>query len=94
MADPTKPIRNPTKPSTVAVGGSIINARHPMASVAEGVARAHAQADKELSDRMHMNVHGEAGDPLAAKIDSIIPQRVTRSGVHYDNPNAKNKRQF
>lgn len=83
---PSTPMRNPTTPLTKVIGGAIINTRSPIANVAEQVAAAHKQADDELAHRLALNVLGDPGDPLANKINSIIPERVTRQGERYTNP--------
>lgn len=86
MVDPTKPLRNPTTPTTKAVPGAIINTQHPVASVAEMVAREHKAADDSLAHRLAMNVLGESGDPLKAAIEKAIPERVDVAGRVQVNP--------
>lgn len=47
------------------------------------------QAADELNARLGMNIKGDAADPLANKINSVIPNRVTRDerGVQMVSPN-------
>lgn len=41
------------------------------------LADAHAEADRELAERLALDVKGNANDPFKAAVEKVIPSRVT-----------------